>query len=229
MTLVLIFAQLPHLLLAQTASPDAIQRKAAEVVNRPEFQTNEGLSEESQAIWQLLLTWLIKPFLWLYKALGGLPPFLKIVVIVVLTIILIALITHIAWSIIVAIRGQEPRLKTAGSSRVQDLDPADLETRAREAAGSERYIEAIRLLFKAALLRIERAQKRKFRAGITNRELLRRYQTSSVGSSLEHLINTIDHKWYGDEDCGATDYESCLSEHHKIRQVTGGMSNDLRS
>ncbi len=207
---------------AQERSPESIRQTAAEVVARPEFRLDEGMSQESEAIWLLLLKTLFKPILWLFDALGTLPVFLKVIVITVLVVVLVALLTHIIWSVAVALRGRKPLTVSSAAGRQKEPDPAELESAAGQAAIDRRYLDGIRLLLKAALLRIERAQKRKLRVGISNRELLRRYRKSSVGTSLELLIDTVDRKWYGGEDCFAADFERCLIEQNNIRQATGG-------
>jgi hypothetical protein len=99
-----------------------------------------------------------------------------------------------------------------------EIDPAALEQEAESASRAGDYIGAIRLLFRAALRRIEVVEKRKLRPGFTNRELLRRYRSTPLHDSLERFVETIDDKWYGDGICLESDYVYCRSEHERIRQ-----------
>ena len=229
MTAVPAAVQMPQLVLAKVATPDAIRRKATEVVARTEYQLDEGLTDESQSLWLMLLRTLLRPFVWLSEVLGELPTFLQIIVIIVLVIVVLALMTHIIWSFVAAVRGKPHIDQIAGAGSVRDSDPQELETAAERAATNGLYLEGIRLLFRASLIRIERAQKRRLRVGITNRELLRRYRNSSVAEPLARLVDMIDRKWFGDEDCHAVDFESCLNDQLTIRQLTGGAHNALRA
>jgi hypothetical protein len=80
------------------------------------------------------------------------------------------------------------------------------------------YIAAVRLLFRACLLRLESAEKRAARAGVTNREHLRQHQDSPVFEPLRVFVDIIDTKWYGRGDCGRDDYEACIAAHARIHQ-----------
>jgi hypothetical protein len=93
-----------------------------------------------------------------------------------------------------------------------------LEQLAERASLAGDYIGGVRLLFRAALRRIELFEHKKLRPGITNRELLRRYRTSPLAAPLARFVETIDLKWYGSLPCERADYEACEIEHDRIRQ-----------
>jgi hypothetical protein len=99
-----------------------------------------------------------------------------------------------------------------------EIDPEALVREAERAGRDGDYIGAIRLLFRAALRRMEVVEKRKLRPGATNRELLRRYRSTPLHESLERFVETIDTKWYGGATCLESDYSLCRSEHDRIRQ-----------
>jgi len=111
------------------------------------------------------------------------------------------------------------RTTTVGSARLErkEQDPRVLERDAGEAAARGDYITAVRLLFRASLLRLEQQMNRKARPGLTNREWLRRYQHSTVHGALRLFVDTIDVKWYGGGSCSAADYEGCMQAHAVIR------------
>ena len=215
--------------LATTPPPETIRQKATEVVARPEYQLEQGLDEGTQALWLTILSWILKPFIWLFEALDGLPIAVRILVIIVLAIVAVALMGHIAWSLIAAIR-QTPRHRQQTSLEGdRPLDPEELEAAAQSAASGGEHLEAVRLLFRAALRRIEQAEDRKFRLGITNRELLRRYGRSPLFDPLQLFVETIDRKWYGGEVCQPADYEQCREGHVRIRTLTQGGTDALRA
>lgn len=199
--------------------PDVVRRKAQEIVSRPEYQVDQGFSDESQALWMTLLSWFLKPFLWLFEALNGLPTPLRLLVVLLLCAALIVLIVHMVWSFANAVRGSRIDRLTAGKTREQQVDPAQLERAAESAAVEGRYLEAVRHLFKAALVRIEQSDTRKMRVGITNRELLRRYQKTPLLTPLSGMVECIDRKWYGAEVCELSDYQSCRVQLSSICDV----------
>ncbi|MEO2035188.1 MAG: hypothetical protein ABGZ35_24175, partial [Planctomycetaceae bacterium] len=126
MTTVPAMVQTPLILLAEPATSDAIRRKATEVVSRAEYQLDEGLSEESQTLWLMLLRTLLRPFVWLSDVMGGLPAFMQVMVIILLLIVVLALMTHIIWSIVAAARGKRRGNQTAGAGTVRESDPKEL-------------------------------------------------------------------------------------------------------
>ena len=210
-------------------APDVIRGKAAEIVARAEYHLDQGLDADSRRLWEVILYWIIRPFVWLFNILGELPTELKIVVMIVLGIVCIALITHIVWSLVSAIRGSPKGPRAAGRRPSRHIDPKELESAAKAAAGEGDFLEAIRLLFKAALVRIERSEKKKLRAGMTNRELLQRYARSSLNEPLAGMVDLVDRKWYGTESCESADYAECLQEHSVICRLTRGGPDAVRA
>lgn len=215
---------LPLLLLA-AAAPDAesIRRAAEDVLQRPEFQTRTPTD-----VRPTIFLWLVERLKPVFDFLGNLfritwdiSPVLAIGMITLLVILLVVLIGHIGYAFRHAIR------KRTNSSRLEPaatkhLDPRALESEAAEAAQRQDYIRAIRLLFRASLLRIEQAGKRNSRPGITNREYLRRYRDTAAYDALKLLVDTIDDKWYGYAVCDQGDYLRCLQANDVLRSATGG-------
>jgi hypothetical protein len=208
------------MLFAAAPSAEEIRRKAAEVVARPDYQLDSGLSDESMSLWLTLLSWIIRPIVWLFEAMEGMPIFLRILVIVLLVIVLLALSVHIVWTLIAALRPGAVRGLGSPVARQEAIDPRELEQQAERAASSGEHLDAIRLLFRAALLRIEQAEQRKLRIGMTNRELLRRYSASALGEPLQLFVETIDRKWYGKQVCEAAEYELCREGYTRISTLT---------
>lgn len=199
--------------------PDVVRRKAQEIVSRPEYQVDQGLNEESQALWMTILLWLLKPLFWIFESLEGLPTPIRILVVILLSAALIVLVVHMIWSFASAVRGSRIDRLSAGRTREQQVDPVRLEKEAETAAVEGRYLEAVRHLFKAALVRIEQSDSRKMRVGITNRELLRRYQKTPLLAPLSEMVEVVDRKWYGTEVCDMSDYQSCRMQHSSICDV----------
>jgi hypothetical protein len=165
------------------------------------------------------LRWILKPFEWLFNALDGLPDAIRWLVVVGLALLLLLLLGHIVWTFIVAIRRAPVRSRRLNAERDRAIDPADLEREAETRGARGDYIEAIRLLFRAAVLRLQRAEKRPFRPGFTNRELLRRYQSSPLFDPLKGFVETIDAKWYGLQPCNPEDYAVSRVRHIELRKL----------
>ncbi len=197
--------------------PDVIRRTADEVVRRPEFQLEP--TRDWSPVWRWL--WgLIEPILRFFSHLWDISPVLAVVVVIVLTVVLIALIAHIMYAFARAISGGRSLAGTSAIHR-RKIDPVQLEAEADEAARRRDYIEAVRLLFRAALLRLEQRQNREPRPGVTNREYLRRYRESAVFEALRQFVDVIDAKWYGYGTCDAEDYDRCRQAHALIRGAPG--------
>lgn len=209
---------LTYVVIAGLPDGEAIRRKAAEVLARRDFQLDADRDDQSLSILARLGIWLLKMMAWFAKLLDGLPSPLWWLVVIGLVVTLIALCAHIVWTFIVAIKGGSKRrthLLTSDDRRV----PEEFERAADQAERDGDYIGAIRLRFRAGILRIELAENRPLRRGITNHELLRRYRSSPFFEPLQWFVQTIDSKWYGHGECQPDDCFTCRSEYDRICQL----------
>jgi hypothetical protein len=203
------------------SDPETIRRTAEEVLRRPYYQLHPK-PESGATFLDLLLRairWILKPVEWLLEALSGLPGWLRWPIAVGLAVVLVLVVAHIIYTITKALRGPGQKLGVNALDRRLPRDPALLERQAGEAVARGDFMTAIRLLFHACLLRLERAEKRVFRAGTTNREHLRGHRDSPVFEPLKLFVETIETRWYGRGECGPEDYEACLAAHARIRQL----------
>jgi hypothetical protein len=214
---------LPQISDATLPPPDAIRQTANEVVSRPYYDLGAGPPRDWTPPWwlellQSIIEWIVEPFRWLFDSLEGLPDAVRWLIVILAALLAAALIGHILYSLITAVRGPSSRKLGAYQSSHRLVDPSELEQEAERAGARGDYIGAIRLLFRAALRRIELAENRNFLPGFTNRELLRRYQATPLGEPIRRLVDVIDTKWYGDSRCEPADYSACRNEHVRIRQ-----------
>ncbi len=151
--------------------PDAIRRAAGEVVARPYYDLGLGVGDNSEPFLIEILRWILKPFRWMFDSMEGLPEVVRWLVVILCVVLCAALISHIVYTLVMAIRGPVLRRRQEFASTVREVDASDLERQAELSGGRGDYIGAVRLLFRAALRRIELSEQRKFRPGITNREL----------------------------------------------------------
>lgn len=208
------------------ASDEEIRRRAAEVLGRDEYRLDRAIDPEAIGIWLRILEWVLQPIAWLFDALSGLPDAIRWLIVVVLMVTLVLLVAHLAWSFVAAIRGVPLRRRANDGVKDPQVTPEQFEQVAGDAAAAGDYITAARVLFQASLLRIERAEAKKLRRGITNRELLRRYRGSPLAEPLGRLIDTIEAKWYGYETCYASDYERCHHDYAQIISLIRGAKSD---
>ena len=167
-----------------------------------------------------IFEWILRPFRWLFDKMDGLPDFLRWMIVVGLVVVLGIVLWHMASTLMAAVRGTKLGDAAAYEPRRQLLDPDYFEQLAREAAAKNDFITAIRLLFRAAVLRIERAEKKTHRPGVTNRELLNLYRSQPrLHGRLKLFVDMIDRKWYGDESCSEMDFEVCESAHVDVRTI----------
>jgi hypothetical protein len=197
---------------------DEIRRAAAEVVSRNYFDLGGASQGDGEPLWWRVLRWLLTPFIWLFQSMEGWPEFVRWTVVIACFVLLVVLVGHIIYTLAAAVRGPAVRRQRPYLSAHRELDPAELEREADRAGGLGDYMGAIRLLFRAAICRIDAVEKRKLRPGATNRDLLRRYRSTPIIGSLERFVETIDDKWYGEGACLETDYVSCRNEHARIRE-----------
>ncbi len=202
-----------------TALPDAetIRRKAAEVVARPEFQLDNDRQNESLGLFMRILLWLLKPLRWFLELIADLPSPLWWLVVILLSVAALALIGHILWSFYRAVIGT-PRKRLTAALQDTRSTPEEIERAAAEAEARGDCIGAVRLWFRAGILRIERAEDKKLRRGLTNHELLRRYRSSPLFEPLDWFVRTIDAKWYGYEACVPQDCTLSKEEYARICQ-----------
>ncbi|MSR57248.1 MAG: DUF4129 domain-containing protein [Planctomycetaceae bacterium] len=197
---------------------ETIRRTAQTVIERPIYNL-APLPESDTTFLSLILRLvriLLTPLRMLMDLLHGLPMPLQWAIIIALMAIMVALIIHIVYSILRAIRKPKATDRVLFDDPRQPRDPADLERQSAEAHSRHDYIAAIRLLFRASLLRLEQAEKREYRAGTTNREFLRRHRDTAVFEPIRLFVDTIENKWYGQGVCGPDDYSACRDAYANI-------------
>ena len=216
---------------AATSLPpaDSIRETAREVVARPEFQ----IDAPSQLPFDLLrligriLKAIIGPFQRFAESVFAFSPVLGWLMIMGMLLIVIGLVAHIVYSFRVALARRVEAISGLSKSR-RLVDPAKLEVEAKLAAARGDFIGAVRLVFRACLARLEAAEERALRLGLTNRELLRRYQSTPLVDALRTFVETIDAKWYGHALCDAGDYEACLQAQRVVNRHVGEIAARAR-
>lgn len=209
-----------------TTFPDAetIRRTAAEVVQRADYRLQPESRADEVVLSVILrgLQLLVTAFRSLFYLVEGLPEWLQWVVVVGLLLILFAICGHMAYSLYILIRSTRQRDAAALALPTVVLDPVKFERQAEEAAARGDSSLAVRLLFRACLLRMEKSESRKLRSGTTNREVLRRHRQAAVYEPLKVFVEIIETKWYGQGECSPADYQTCRVAHAELLRLTKG-------
>ncbi|MBN9521427.1 DUF4129 domain-containing protein [bacterium] len=192
-------------------APDAIQRKAAEVFARPEFQSG-GLS----AGWlRTVLRALADAFAWL-GTLYDTAPVLFWALLIGCVLLLVALVAHIVLQLRWALAaGGRARADAHHAERVRRSAEYRAEAARRADAGD--YTEAVRFLFLSLVYRFDERGRVGFQKAYTNREYLERAaDRADVRAALRVMVDVLDDHWYGQTPCGRSRYEDCLTGYDRL-------------
>jgi hypothetical protein len=206
---------------AQLPPPGQIRRAAQSVLARPEFQSDAS-TEAAEGLWAYLhriVFEILQRFQNLFEWLYRMSPVLAWIFISVLVITVVVLITHIIWTIVMAVRHGRRKALLDDALSLRKIEPAELARQAEQARREENYILGVRLLFRACLTLLEQREGKKFRPGATNREHLSRYRQTSVYDWLARFVWVIDSKWYGSEACLPADFAACHEAYEKIASL----------
>lgn len=195
--------------------PEIIRQKAEEILSRPEYKLESaGWDFTPIAQWSLdILRKILSPIASAINGIFEISPWLGWLTIVLLLTITALLIAHIIYSIAKAMREKKKLEPALESGYEPEQVPETWERRAQEAFANQEYLAAVRYLFRACLLRLELANKRRIRCGATNREYLRRYRDTPAFEPLSRFVEVIDTKWYGGGSCLLEDYQDCAQAH----------------
>jgi hypothetical protein len=131
-------------------SADSIRAAAKEVLSRPEFRRREA---ESRSLLEELWNWwsgLVADFIDQH-------PRVALALFIVLACVLVALVVHIVWTLRLARRSEFQGLPDADlDAAIRRGDPAAFRARAAAHAESGRFEEAVRDLYAALLLTLDR-------------------------------------------------------------------------
>jgi tetratricopeptide (TPR) repeat protein len=145
----------------------AVRQAIAAVLSRPEYQAcaprlPQRWSAALLSLLDRLLRWLLRPLEWVVERLEGARgeavPLVRWLVGGLLTLVLVLVLLHLYYMAISAFRaGGQKRGGRAGAAADLRADPAVLLAQAQAAAAQGHYRQALRLLYQATLLRLDRA------------------------------------------------------------------------
>ena len=153
------------------------------------------------------------------NAIEGAPPLVYWGIIVLLAGALFAILAHIIYTFYRAMAAP-PELPRVQQEEQPHL--SDLKDRAFDLAAAGNYVDASRMLYKAALLLLEQSRGSRLRVGLTNQEYLGTFKVSWVIEHLQVFVDLIDWKWYRDRSFDRVDFESCRQAFASLEQRLEG-------
>ena len=196
------------------ATPAEIRELASEILARPEYAKYRTDSAEQWARWiDELLAWISR-----LKDLYEDSPGLYWLIVGLLTLVMLALIAHIAWSIAVALR----RSQAPAEAHERPADP-DVPALAAELAGRGEHLEAAHQLLLASLAHAARARVLELRPEDGNSRVCEKLQASPLAPALRTrliaLIERTDASWFGARDAGQALYEQWQALYAELRSA----------
>jgi hypothetical protein len=184
---------------AELPSPEEVTRAALQELSQPKYRQGEPwwtrLIAWLERMWTRFVEWLLEAS----EAVGG-PAVLALIVGVVVIAAAILITANLGRR---RARSVEARLRTE-FERSRGLDPAELEARASEAEGAGDLATAFRLLFRAALVRLDRAGLIDLQPGTTSGSLV-----ETLGSDrFAAIAARFDAVVYGDRPAEPSDLTS---------------------
>jgi len=213
----------PHSADGAVPTEAELRRTLDRILSRPEFEIDSApeSSDLSMRVLHQIINWILAPFRWLFDLTEGMPDIVRWLISSGLFALLLLLAGHIGWTLYRAMGGRGGLRSDASRLRGHErvLRPEEYESAAARAAEQGEIMEAVRLLFRACLSRLELHERRSFRRGTTNREHLKRYRHTQFFTPMEKLVVTIERKWYGSEPCVADDLVACQAAHAQVRSI----------
>jgi hypothetical protein len=190
---------------------EALEVRLQEILDRPDFRrAMRGGGHDPRNVGQWLLLRL-RRFL---GRLGGLHETnyaLFLIAVVVGSVLLIAILAHIAYTLLQAFRPLRRR-RPDGSrpARTTAQDPSSLVRRADELAAAGDYRSAVRHLYLALVRSLQMNGVLPRTPSQTNREHLRHLAgRPTLAAVVQPFTHTFDEKWYGGRPADTTDVERC--------------------
>ena len=206
--------------------PEAIHAEAERILRQPEFHPDPApLYAPWAEMVRRILGRAFHAVAPLFEGLFGISPLLYWVAVVGLAIAAVGLVFHLGNAIRHAFGGAASKGGRFVNGVVFSESPEGWEKQAWRAGADGDAIGAVRLLFKACLLRLDTARGKAMRKGATNRECLQAFRGTAAHDCLAVFVETIDHKWYAGQVCSLDDFEKCRSAHEAVCRAAKEMSS----
>lgn len=133
-----------------------------------------------------------------------------------LSLLFVAVVTRLTLKLYKALKARRLEKsfpETLLSSKA--VTPEMLETEAAEAGNEGDFILALRLLFLAGVMRLEKASDTFYKPALTNAEYLRRFAKTDAEEPLTFMAQALN-RWYAGETCDQAVYEKGIVAHKRL-------------
>jgi hypothetical protein len=202
--------------LADLSDP-AIRKLASEILSRREFQLADRLDIQG-----VLGKWLATLLSWISRlqVLHAKSPLLYWVMLVGLTIVAVALMTHIVLAVRAALRVPEP----PAAARRREAAP-DLVARAESLAGAGRHLEAAHWLMIASFQALAEGAVIELRPDRSNAWIRAALMESTLprglSAEIASLVTRTEQRWFGDRADRPEIYLQWRSAFERLRASSG--------
>ncbi len=191
-------------------SDAAIRELAHQILARPEY-ANATSNKYVAELLRRILGWI--------NNLGALQfkdPFLYWIVIVALVVVLVALVTHLVWTLRAALRAPEP----SGRPVIGGRTMPDLAGEADALAADGRYLEAAHRLMLASFRALAETSVIELSPERSNRWIRAALRESSLAQplavELDALVERTERKWFGERANDARIYAEWRSAFERL-------------
>jgi len=198
-------------------SPAEVRARLAEILARPAYHNPLAkLAERLEALLMRVLRFLSEALEGL-QGLAVTAPLLYWLIIAALVVVLVLLLTHIGYTVYRGVTmGSGPRLADDRADGAPPT-PASLRSQAERLAAEGRHVDAIRTLFRALALELQRRGRSFVFTSLTNREFAAAFSDDpTVFDRLRTFVDLLDDRWYGQRPCDAKDYELCMQVYNQV-------------
>ncbi len=207
--------------LAQNSQPDVgpARGKLESILKQREYRSIQAAAP-AESLWDQFLDWIWNFVTRILGHAAGHSRLNKVLlwgIVAVLGLALVAWLVHLLFNL--SLSGfSRPRPQIPGDEAAAAGSWRELAERSRAAAARGEFREAIRILYSAAVRRIEEAGTWRADPARTHREYLRLLPVdSSDRPRLTAIITCFERVWYGHAPASANDYDAALGELESMR------------
>ena len=188
--------------LFQTVDSERLRDEADRILSQPKYRV-ETTTSERLSTWLRDLWFAFLEFLDSVAGLVGGPLVLGSILVVVVVIVAVVFARNLGKR---RARELENRIRRE-HALARGVDPDDLESEAEAAASRGDHAEAVRLRFRAGLLRLDESGRIKYRPGLTGAEI----EELLHSPVFETLARRFDEIVYGRQHASSDDYTEAVA------------------
>lgn len=200
-----------------TVDSERLRDEADRILSQPKYRV-ETTTSERLSTWLRDLWFAFLEFLDSVAGLVGGPLVLGLILVVAVVIVAVVLAHNLGRR---RARELENRIRRE-HALARGVDPEELENQADAAASRGDHSEAVRLRFRAGLLRLDESGRIKYRPGLTGAEIEDLLQSPV----FDMLARRFDEIVYGRQPASPDDYAEAVAGWRSILAVTVGSAAD---